>query len=174
VTPSNAFVELDRALHDRASFSCGKPSLDQFLKSQALQHKKAGTSTTLVLPGDEQGDDGKLPIIAFFAASFTSIERSTLPEKIQKTLPHYPVPAFLIAQLAVDERKAGEGYGGITLVNAIRYLCKVNESLPAVAIIVDCLDDDAQRFYEHFGFEFLCDIHERARLFLSMKTALAV
>ena len=74
-----------------------------FLKSQALQHKKAGTSTTLVLPGEEKGDDNKLPIIAFFAASFTNIERSTLPEKIQKKLPHYPVPAFLIALLAINE-----------------------------------------------------------------------
>ena len=174
MTRSCAFVELDRALHDRASFSCGKPSLDFFLKSQALQHKKAGTSTTLVLPGEEKGDNYKLPIIAFFAASFTNIERSTLPEKIQKKLPHYPVPAFLIAQLAVNECRASEGYGGITLVNAIRYLCKVNESLPAVAIIVDCLDDNAQRFYERFGFNFLCEIHGRARLFLPMKTALAV
>lgn len=174
MTPSDAFVELDRAVHDRAGFSCGKPSLDQFIKSQALQHKKAGTSTTLVLPATETNSDGKSPIIAFFAASFTSIERTTLPEKIQKSLPHYPVPAFLIAQLAVDERKAGEGFGGITLVNAIRYLCAVHESLPAVAIIVDCLDEDAQRFYAHYGFEFLCEVRGRQRWFMPIKTALAV
>ncbi len=174
MTPSNAFVELDRALHDRADFRCGKPSLDNFLKSQALQHKKAGTSTTLVLPATEEGDEGKSSIIAFFAVSFTSIERSTLPAKMQKALPHYPIPAFLIAQLAVDKRKAGEGYGAITLVNAIRYLCAVNESLPAVAIIVDCLDDDAQRFYAHFGFEYLCEVNGRQRLFLPIKTALTV
>ena len=174
MTPSYMFVELDRALHDRASFSCGKPSLDHFLKARALQNKKAGTSTTRVLPGEEKGDDNKFPIVAFFAVSFTNIERSALPERMRKKLPHYPVPAFLIAQLAVNERRAGEGYGGITLVTAIRYLCKVNESLPAVAIIVDCLDDDAQRFYDHFGFEFLCEIHGRARLFLPMKSALVV
>lgn len=174
MTPSDAFVELDRAIHDRAAFSCGKPSLDQFLKSQALQHKKAGTSTTLILPATEKGSDGKSPIVAFFAVSFTSIERTTLPEKIQKSLPHYPVPAFLIAQLAVDKRKVGEGLGGITLVNAIRYLCSVHESLPAVAIIVDCLDDDAERFYAHYGFEFLCELHGRQRLFMPMKTALTV
>jgi len=174
VTPTNRFVELDRGLHDRVGFRCGKPSLDQFLKSQALQHRKAGTSTTLVLPATEQGEDGKSSIIAFFAASFTSIERSTLPTALQKKLPHYPLPVFLIAQLAVDERKAGQGYGGITLVSAIRYLCQVHDSLPAVAIIVDCLDDDAMRFYGHYGFEYLCDVNDRARLFLPMKTALGV
>lgn len=174
MTPADRFVELDRALHDRAGFCCGKPSLDQFLTSQALQHKKAGTSTTLVLPGVGEGYDGKSPVIAFFAVSFTSIERSTLPTKIQKKLPHYPIPAFLIAQLAVDERYAGQGYGGITLVSAIRYLCRVHESLPAVAIIVDCLDDEAQRFYAHYGFEFLCEVNGRARSFLPMKTALAL
>lgn len=174
MTPSNAFVELDRALHDRDSFRCGKPALDRFIKSQALQHKKAGTSTTLVLPGERQGDREKLPIIAFFAASFTSIERATLPQSLHKKLPHYPVPAFVVAQLAVDETRAGQGYGGITLVSAIRYLCKVHESLPAVAIIVDCVDDQAPCFYEHYGFAFLSTVNDRARLFLPMKTALAV
>lgn len=174
MTDRMLFVELDRALHDRASFRCGKPSLDHFIKSQALQHKKAGTSRTLVLPGERQGDDAKSPIIAFFAVSFTSIERATFPEKLQKKLPHYPVPGFVIAQLAVNENSAGEGYGGITLVSAIRYLCKVNDSLPAVAIIVDCLDDEAQQFYEHFGFEFLSIFNNRIRLFMPIKTALAV
>ena len=174
MTPSKRFVELDRGLHDRAGFRCGKPSLDQFLKSQALQHKKAGTSTTLVLPSTEEGGDGKSAIVAFFAVSFTSIERSTLPPAMQKKLPHYPIPAFLIAQLAVDERVAGQGLGGITLVNAIRYLCQVHTSLPAVAIIVDCLDDEARRFYSHYGFEYLCEVNDRARLYLPMKTALKV
>lgn len=174
MTPATGFVELDRSEHDRASFSCGKAPLDQFLTTQALQHKKAGTSTTLVLPVTESAADGKTFIIAFFAVSFTSIERHTLPDAVRKALPHYPVPAFLIAQLAVDQRMAGQGLGGITLVNAIRYLCAVHDALPAVAIIVDCLDRDVELFYTHYGFEFLCEVQGRTRLFLPMKTALTV
>lgn len=93
---------------------------------------------------------------------------------MRKSLPHYPLPAFLVTQLAVDQAVAGQGFGGITLVNAIRFLCAVHESLPAVAIIVDCLGKDAEQFYTHYGFESLCKVQGRQRLFLPMKTASAV
>lgn len=166
-----AFVELDKARHDRGSFRSGKPSLDDFLQKQAVRHAKAGTSRTLVLPGPTPDADGRFPVLAFFSASFTTIRRADLPPAQAKSLPRYPLPAFLIAQLAVDGRVARQGHGSSTLVAAIAYLLDVHERLPAVAIVVDCLDDDARRFYERFGFEPLTLVNGLARLFLPMGTA---
>lgn len=115
-----------------------------------------------------------MPVLAFYTVSVATIERETLPEAVRKRLPFYPVPVFLIGQLAVDLRIAGQGFGGVTLVSALRYLCAVHQQMPAVAIVVDCLDEAAEAFYVHHGFQPLCEIHGRQRLFLPMKTVLAL
>ncbi len=61
-----------------------------------------GISKTLVLPAIDALSNGMLPICSFYTIAPTSIERKTLPKTLSKKLPHYPVPAFLLAQLAVD------------------------------------------------------------------------
>lgn len=165
--PSPGFVELDKARHDRGSFHCGKPALDEFLQRQAARHAKAGTSRTLVLPGPP-GSDGRSPVLAFFSVSFTTIERADLPDALAKSLPRYPLPPFLVAQLAVDARVAGQGYGAGTLVAALAYLREVHRRLPAVAVVVDCLDEEARGFYTRFGFEPLTTVNGLERLFLPM------
>jgi len=38
------------------------------------------------------------------------------------------------------------------------------------AVIVDCLAESAQGFYEKFGFEVLCEHNGCIRMFLPMKT----
>jgi hypothetical protein len=40
----------------------------------------------------------------------------------------------------------------------------------AYAVVVDCLTDNAQRFYAKYGFEILCEQNGRIRMFLPMKT----
>ena len=47
---------LDPERHQRDLFSCGEPSLDRYLKQQAMQHHRAGISTTHVLLSVEQPD----------------------------------------------------------------------------------------------------------------------
>ena len=44
------FVELDKAIHDRASFDCGEAELNVFIQTQAAKHMKAGISKTMLLP----------------------------------------------------------------------------------------------------------------------------
>lgn len=165
------FVELERSRHDRAGFACGKRELDDFLKTKALRHAKAGTSKTLVLPGPRLADaERRLRILAFFSVSFATVERNTLPTQTAKRLPAYPVPVFLIAQLAVDQSLAGQGYGAITLYASLAYLARVDRSLPAAAVVVDCIDAQAASFYRYHGFESLTLVNERERLFLPMPT----
>ncbi len=38
---TNTFLELDKSVHDRESFSCGESELDEFIKKQALRHMQA-------------------------------------------------------------------------------------------------------------------------------------
>ena len=166
---TNEFVELDKALHDRKSFDCGEKELNTFIQTQAAKHMSAGISKTMLLPSNEKSINNKVAICAFYTIAPSSIKRVDLPPAKAKKLPHYPVPVFLIAQLAVHKALSGQGLGKITLVKALEYLNTVNVQMPAYAVIVDCLNQNAESFYTQYGFEFLCENNGRKRLFLPMK-----
>ena len=167
---SRKFVELDKGHHDRESFDCGEDELNQFIKTQAAKHMHAGISRTMVLPALTPLPNQKLPICAFYSIAPSSICRETLPQSRAKKLPKYPVPVFLLAQLAVHRGFHGKGLGKVCLINALRYLWEINSHMRAYAIVVDCITDDAEKFYTKYGFEYLCEINGRTRMFIPMKT----
>lgn len=171
---ASRFVELDKKHHDRSSFDCGEADLIQFLHQFAAKHMEAGISRTLVLPATHPLPDGKLPICAYYTIAPSSIRRETLPTAMAKRLPHYPVPVFLIAQLAVHQAYQGKGLGKIALVKALEYLYQINAHMRAYAIVVDCLNDQAHAFYTRYGFELLCQHNGHNRLFLPMKTVVGL
>ncbi|MBE0508459.1 MAG: GNAT family N-acetyltransferase [Marinospirillum sp.] len=164
------FVELNKSKHDRSSFDCGEQELNVFLKTQAAIHMQAGISRTMVLPSTQPLLNQKHAICAFYSVTPSSISRETLPVHLAKKLPRYPVPVFLLAQLAVHKEFHGSGLGKISLIRALKYLWDVNHYMRAYAIIVDCLTDQAQSFYAKYGFEALCEHNGRIRMFLPMKT----
>lgn len=167
---SDTFVELNKTGHDRESFDCGEPELNTFIRTQAAKHMQAGISRTRVLPSAEPLLNQKYAICAFYSVAPSSISRETLPEKLAKKLPKYPVPVFLLAQLAVHKEFHGSGLGKISLIRALKYLWQVNQHMRAYAIVVDCLTDSAQAFYAKYGFQVLCEHNGRIRMFLPMKT----
>ena len=156
---SSDFVELDKTLHDRISFDCDEPELNEFLLNRAARHMSAGISRTMVLPATTTLPNGKLPICSFYTIAPGSIER-------------HPVPVFLLAQLAVDMNFQSRGLGKATLVKALEHLRAINSQMRAYAIIVDCLNENAEHFYQKFGFEFLSLHNGRVRMFLPMKTVI--
>jgi GNAT superfamily N-acetyltransferase len=130
----------------------------------------AGISRTMVLPASNPLPNQKIPICAFYSIAPSSISRETLPESRAKKLPKYPVPVFLLAQLAVHREFHGEGLGKICLIKALEYLWDINAHMRAYAIVVDCLTESAERFYAKYGFEVLCKHNDRMRMFIPMNT----
>ncbi len=164
------FIELDKSIHDRQSFDSGEAELNDFIKTKAAKHMAAGISRTMVLPAAAPLPDGKYPLCAFYSITPSSIERKSLPAALAKRLPCYPIPVFLIAQLAVHLEFHGEGLGKVTLVKALEYLWGINAHMRAYAIVVDCLNENAQAFYSKYDFEVLCEQNGRIRMYLPMKT----
>ena len=167
---SREFVELGKTIHERTSFDCGEVELNEFIRKYAAKHMEAGVSSTMVLPASDPLPDGKYPICAFYTIAPSSITRESLPESRRKKLPQYPVPVFLIAQMAVNAECQEQELGKITLVKALEHLWNINRHLRAYAVIVDCLNENVEAFYLKYGFEAMGQSAGRKRMFLPMKT----
>ncbi|MCK5727049.1 MAG: hypothetical protein KAH22_09525 [Thiotrichaceae bacterium] len=163
------FIELSKTLHDRESFDCGEKELNIFIKTQASKHMQVGISKTMVLVDNAIEIDGKSPICAFYTIAPTSIKRESLPKDLAKKLPHYPVPVFLIAQLAINQQYQEKGLGKVTLIKALEYLWQVNSQMAVYAIIVDCLNENIKTFYEKYDFKVLGEHNNKIRMYIPMK-----
>ncbi len=162
------FVELNKKIHDRSSFDCGENDLNIFIKKQAFRHMQVGISKTMILPDITPLVNGKHKICAFYTIAPSSIKREVLPAKLAKKLPRYPVPVFLLAQMAVHIDCHRRGLGKITLIKALEYLWQVSFKMSAYAIVVDCLNNNVKQFYKKYGFETLCDYNNKTRMYLPM------
>lgn len=116
---SDTFVQLDKQLHDRASFNCCEPELNNYMQKHASRQMIAEVGHTLVLPSVEANSSGRKNICAFFTVAPSSLRRNDLPLRIAKKLPHYPIPVFLLAQLAVHTEYQGLSFQ-IICINSLR------------------------------------------------------
>ena len=133
--------------HDRASFSCGEPILDSYLRRQASQDARRRVAQVFVATGEAPGE-----IAGFYTLSAASFEKDELPTNLAKRLPHYPVPAVVIGRLAVDLRYRGRRLGEFLLLDAIRRVARASIAIAVYAIVVDAKNDRARAFYERYGF----------------------
>lgn len=81
------------------------------------------------------------------------------------------VPLLLIGRLALDSSVRGKGLGAELLSDAIRRCCAAAAIAGARAILAHAIDDEAVKFYEHYGFV-LSPLGERVML-LAIETAKA-
>ena len=168
MTWSKEFVELDKLLHDRPTFDCGEPTLNTFIQTQAAKHMQIGISRTMLLPGSTPLPNGKYPICAFYKIAPSSIKSEHHQQTWAKKLPRYPVPVFLQAQLAVHREYQKKWLGKVTLTNSLEYLWGINSHMRALAIVVDCLNENAKMFYLKYGFELMHEFTGKIRMFIPM------
>jgi GNAT superfamily N-acetyltransferase len=144
--------QFDSARHDASSFDCGKDPLNTWIRNLAGQSARRGLARTFVTC-DEAGR-----VRGYYALTATSISIETTTEAVRKRLPpHFPVPAILLARLAVDDAEQGRGLGRSLLADALERITLAAEQVGVRAILVDAIDDDAAAFYRHYGFECALD-----------------
>ena len=149
--------------HDRASFSCGEPSLDRYIRRQASQDARRRVARVFVASGEPPER-----IAGYYTLTAASFEKDDLPAEVARRLPHYPVPAAVIGRLAVDLRSQGSGLGEVLLLDAIHRIVRAGDTMGVYAVVVDALHERAGAFYERYGF--LTFPSRPLRLYLPLRT----
>jgi GNAT superfamily N-acetyltransferase len=145
---------------DRSSFSCGKPALDDWLKTQAGQQERAdNTRTFLALEGTN--------VVGYYATTTYRLDLDDAAQMYGVGKRKYPIPAVLLARLAVDSSFQGRGLGSQLLFHALLELAEASRHVGFEVVAVDAIDRDAVTFYAQRGLTQFED-HE-LRLFMTVR-----
>jgi len=132
-----------------AAFENQHPSLEEYLRRFAERHDERDLlSRTWVAI-----DDGRWA--GYFTLSMASVERASLGGVSTLTsLPKFPVPAMLLARLAVDRRVQQQGLGRFLFEEALGRVLQLLEEGPVGfrLFVADAIDATAAAFYERRGF----------------------
>lgn len=133
------------AQHDVSAFSCGKPSLDRWLKTHALSNQQKGFTAVLVVHEAQR-------VVGYYGLAPTAVVPSILPRSIRTGQPPDPVPCLLLGQLATDQDWIGKGIGTGLLTHALQRCVLASELIGGRALIVNAVDDGASEFWKRRGF----------------------
>ena len=148
--------------HRRKTFDCGEPSVNDWLRARALQNLDKRLSTTRVLLTVD-GD-----IAGFYTLATGQVDFGDLPQELSRSLPRRALPVAVLAWLGVDRGFQGRGLGNRLLAQALRDCYTAGETFAFIAVILDCLNDQAKRFYQRWDFQELPG--NPYRLFLGFQT----
>lgn len=138
----------DRRSHNAAGFSSGRPELDEWLRRYAGQGERRDTTRTFV----QLDADGV--VTGYYTLVATTVGRDEATPLVSAgTSARFPIPACLIARLAVDQAHQGNGLGSSLLRDALRRVLLASEHIALRAVIVDGIDERAAAFYAKHGFE---------------------
>jgi GNAT superfamily N-acetyltransferase len=131
--------------HDVSSFSCGKPSLDHWLKTRALSNQQKGFTAVLVVHEE-------LRVVGFYGLAPTAVVATTMPRAIRTGQPPDPVPCLLLGQLATDAAWFGMGVGTGLLKHALQRCVEAAALVGGRALVVNAVDSEAAAFWVRRGF----------------------
>ncbi len=151
----------DPVVHDRSSFDCGVPELNDYLAKRARKEMSAGLAVCCVASLASQPQQ----VLGFYTLSAAVIVRTLLPDSLTRKLPRYrEMPATLLGRLAVAKVAQRQGLGGRLLVSAMSRALQASEQVASWALVTDPKDQTAVEFYRKMGFSPLDD----SRMFLPM------
>lgn len=134
------------ASHRLDGFSCGEPSLDEWLTRRALANQLSGASRTFVVT------DQDARVVGYYAMAAGAVSHQAATSGVRRNMPD-PIPVMVLARLAVDYRAQGIQLGGALLQDAVHRALIVSQNAGVRALLVHALHEQAKQFYEHYGFQ---------------------
>ena len=131
--------------HDLSHFSCGKPSLDNWLRTRALSNQKKGFTAVMVVR-----EVGR--VVGYYGLAPTAVVPASLPRSIRTGQSPDPLPCLLLGQLATDQEWQGKGIGTGLLKHALQRCIQGASLIGGRALIVNAVDTEAAAFWQRRGF----------------------
>lgn len=132
-------------VHDPAAFECGKPSLDNWLKTRALSNQRKGFTAVLVVHDANR-------VVGYYGLAPSAVVPGIVPRSIRTGQPPDPVPCLLLGQLATDRRWAGRGIGTGLVKHALQRSVAAARLIGGRALMVRAVDEEAAAFWRRRGF----------------------
>lgn len=130
--------------HELDAFESGVATLDDWLKRRARRNEADGASRTFVLCAGRR-------VVGYYSLAAGSVLHTAATGKVRRNMPD-PVPALLLARLAVDRAWHGKGLGADLLSDAVSRAIGAAETIGVRAILVHAISEEAKAFYEKHGF----------------------
>jgi GNAT superfamily N-acetyltransferase len=135
--------------HRLDRFACGEPALDDWLKRHARSAHASGSARVFVTTLD----DGET-VVGYHALAAAQVAPESATERALKgQLEMRPLPAILLARLAVDREHQGVGVGRSLLQDVLLRCVEAADSIGARILLVHAKHDQAKTWYMQYGFE---------------------
>ena len=134
--------------HVLDGFNCGTASLNSWLLEHARQATAGGSARAYVVVDAEEGR-----VVGYHALAAATVAPADATARARRGQPRHPIPAVLLARLAVDLTVQRRGIGALLLRDAMLRAVNASEQIGARVLLVHALHDEARRFYLRWGFE---------------------
>ncbi len=147
--------------HNRKGFSCGVVELDNYIKQYVSQDVKRKLAVCYIL------DDEDANVVAYYTLSSSRVDLNDIPDDLKGSLTYTEIPVVIIGRLAVHVDYQGNKLGPILLIDALKRIIEISARVGNYAVIVDPINESAEKFYAKFGF---IELKDSKRMFLPLKT----
>jgi GNAT superfamily N-acetyltransferase len=135
--------------HRLEEFDCGEPALDDWLKRHALSAQAAGSARVFVTTLDDEET-----VVGYYALAAAQVAPDDATARALKGQPRArPIPAILLARLAVDRDHQRAGLGRSLLQDVLLRCVDAAEAIGARLLLVHAKHEAAKDWYMQYDFE---------------------
>jgi len=134
--------------HLLGGFTSGDGALDSWLLKHARSASGVGSARTYVTTDADQAR-----VVGYHALTVAEIAHDDATRRVARGMPRYPIPAVLLARLAVDRSVQGRGLGSFLLRDAMTRAAAAAETVGIRALLVHAASTEARAFYLYHGLE---------------------
>lgn len=135
--------------HQLDGFESGEGALDIWLTQYARVATGAGSARTYVVIDAEQ--EGR--VVGYHALTVASVKPQEVTKRAGEGMGRHPVPAVLLARLAVDETVQERRVGTLLMQDAMLRTLSVSKEVGIRLLLAHAMNDAVRAFYLKFGFE---------------------
>lgn len=135
--------------HRLDGFECGEPALDEWLRRYARGAHASGSARVFVATLEDRET-----VVGYYALAAAQVAPESATERALKGQPRArPVPAVLLARLAVDREHQRAGLGRSLLQDVMLRCLEAAEAIGARVLLVHAKHEAAKAWYMQYGFE---------------------